>query len=172
MELSTTQPGSPVSLAAALTAEHEAIDAGLEAFVAQSEDGDVTQWAAPLQEAMRALRRHIYLEEEVAFPRLRKGPLMMPVLVMLREHGEIWRAMDELDALLAAPDSQTEPARSALVAACHAMLALLDEHNAKEEPIIYPHLDTTLDWVAQAHLRELIEEGTLPEGWVCERAAA
>lgn len=25
-------------------------------------------------------------------------PLMMPVLVLLREHGELWRAMDALEA--------------------------------------------------------------------------
>lgn len=168
----TSERPTPISLAEALTAEHESIDAGIEAFVAQADGGAVTDWAAPLQEAMRALRRHIYLEEEVAFPRLRKGPLMMPIMVMLREHGEIWRAMDELDAQLASPDADSEPVRSELVAGCNKMLALLEEHNAKEEPIIYPHLDTDMDWVAQAHLRELIEEGTLPEGWVCERALA
>lgn len=171
MQSSTPEPASPGPLAAALTAEHESIDAGIEAFVAQADSGRVTDWAAPLQDAMVALRRHIYLEEEVAFPRLRRGPLMMPIMVMLREHGEIWRAMDELDVRLAAPGSDEEPLRSELVAGCNAMLQLLEEHNAKEEPIIYPHLDADMDWVAQAHLRDLLEDGTLPDGWVCERAA-
>lgn len=171
MDPTAPDPTSPGLLAAAMTAEHEAIDAGIEAFVAGTQGGSITDWSAPLREAMAALRRHIYLEEEVAFPPLRKGPLMMPIMVMLREHGEIWRAMDELDAQLAAPGSEEEPLRSEIVAECNQMLRLLEEHNAKEEPIIYPRLDADLDWVAQAQLKELIEEGELPEGWVCERVA-
>lgn len=161
----------PTTLADALTNEHHAIDAGIEAFMERSGDveGDVSEWAEPLLEAMRALRRHIYLEEEIVFPRIRRGPLMMPVMVMLREHGEIWREMDALDAALVAP-AQSGPRAEELVVGCRRMLALLEQHNMKEEPVIYPHLDSDMDWAAQAQLREFLAEGTLPEGWVCEKA--
>lgn len=161
----------PISLADALTIEHHEIDAGIEAFVAgSSDDTPVSQWAAPLVEAMTALRRHIYLEEEIVFPRIRSGAMLMPVLVMLREHGEIWRLMDDLERQLSAAGADEEPGRSELVASCHRMLHLLEQHNQKEEPVIYPHVDADLDWVAQAHLRELLAEGTLPPGWVAEQA--
>lgn len=160
------------SLAQALTDEHHAIDAGIEAFVARSQTpgGSVRDWAQPLLDAMAALRRHIYLEEEVVFPRIRRGPLMMPVMVMLREHGEIWRAMDDLEARLAADGVDDEPLRTELVGSCKLMLELLDQHNMKEEPVIYPHVDADLDANARAQLRELIASGTLPDGWVCEKA--
>ena len=165
----TNQPGSPVSLAAALTAEHHAIDAGIEAFVSRTRGGETgAGWAEPLQEAMQALRRHIYIEEELVFPRLRQGPLLMPIMVMYREHGEIWRAMDALDAQLAQqPDA---PAKEELVAACNQMLELLEQHNLKEEPVIYPHLDSDLDEATQAQLRDVMDHGKLPDGWVCEKA--
>ncbi len=158
-------------LAQALINEHHEIDAGIEAFVSQTESsGSILEWAQPLVDAMTALRRHIYLEEEIIFPRIRIGALQMAVMVMLREHGEIWRQMDELEALISSPDADQEPNRSAIVAGCNNMLELLEAHNMKEEPVIYPHVDADLDWVAQAHLKELLAEGVLPEGWVCERA--
>ena len=50
------------------------------------------------------------------------------------------------------------------------MLGLLADHNSKEEPVIYPHVDADLDAGAQATLADFLETGTMPEGWVCERA--
>ena len=49
---------------------------------------------------MRALRRHIYLEEAFLVPPLRAAGAAMPVPVMLREHGELWRTVDSLSALI------------------------------------------------------------------------
>ncbi|MGO1198854.1 MAG: hemerythrin domain-containing protein [Dermabacteraceae bacterium] len=115
---------------------------------------------------MEALRRHIYLEEEIVFPRLPPGPLMMPLMVMRREHGELWRRMDALAAALEDPATTSE----GLETACRELLSLLESHNEKEEPVIYPHLDADLDWSAAAQVRELLETGTLPEGWVCQNA--
>lgn len=163
-------------LAFALTKEHHEIDAGIEAFIKQLDtadnvvpEGQLRQWAQPLLAAMAALRRHIYLEEMIVFPRMRRGPLMMPVMVMFNEHGEIWRKMDELEAALNASEPLELSQRTAVVESCHAMLALLENHNMKEEPIIYPHIDADLDHVAKAQLKEFIEEGEMPEGWVCEK---
>ncbi len=160
-----------LSLADALTREHHEIDAGIEAFIAHSRTTDpVREWAGPLLEAMAALRRHIYLEEAIVFPRIRQGALMMPVMVMVREHGSLWQAMDELERELSSPTADEEPARSRIVSACHRMLELLERHNSKEEPIIYPHLDSDLDEGARAQLRDFLSDGRMPDGWVCERA--
>ncbi|MGB3709024.1 hemerythrin domain-containing protein [Gordonia sp. (in: high G+C Gram-positive bacteria)] len=159
------------TLAEVLTVEHHAIDAGIEKFVAASPSGNVREWAAPLTEAMNALRRHIYLEEELVFPQLRNGPLMMPIMVMLNEHGEMWRRMAALDEQLSADDVDQEPTRSTVVAECSAMLELLDNHNSKEEPVIYPHLDSDMDDDSQAFLRDFLTDGTTPEGWEPARAA-
>ena len=147
----------PMNLTEALTDEHRRIDGGIEAYL----DGAGT---TPLLDAVTALRRHIYLEEAFLFPPLRAAGLMMPVLVMLREHGEIWRLMDQLVALTD-PDGADD---GAAAATCRNLLALLDQHNSKEEPIIYPHADADLPAGTAADLRAFLDTGTTPTGWVCE----
>ncbi len=150
------------TLSAALEREHRDIDGGIEEYSSGLGHGDIDP--APLLRAMRGLRRHIYLEEEFLFPPL-KAILMMPIFVMLREHGELWGAMDTLDAMLAT-DADTD----ALHNACRELLAALDSHNSKEEPVIYPQADAALDGETSARLHDFLESGAMPEGWRCEKA--
>ena len=164
MSTSTTG-GEGASLAAAFTREHHEIDTGIERYLA-SEEPDPQRRARPLLDAMEALRRHIYLEEEIVFPHLPPGPLLMPLMVMRREHGELWRGKDALAERLQGPD----PSADGLETACRELLSLLEAHNAKEEPIIYPHLDDDLDEAERARVRDLLADGALPEGWVCQQA--
>ncbi|MGO1696469.1 MAG: hemerythrin domain-containing protein [Arthrobacter sp.] len=151
-------------LSDALEREHREIDGGIEAFTAGATTG--TYDDAALLRALAALRRHIYLEEVFLFPPLRDAGLMMPIMVMEREHGELWQLMDTVQA---AHDGGAAPAE--LVSTCQELLSLLDRHNSKEEPIIYPQADTALEEQAHAQLQEFIASGTMPEGWVCHRAA-
>jgi hemerythrin-like domain-containing protein len=90
---------------------------------------------------------------------------MMPIMVMLREHGELWKAMDALEQSVADNSDTT-----ANLDQCRDLLALLDKHNTKEEPIIYPHADSDLDDYTSTLLGDFVEEGRMPEGWVCEAA--
>ena len=116
-----------MTVAAALEREHRDIDGCVEAFLDDPAGaGDV------LRIGLLALRRHIYLEEVFLFPPLRAAGLEMPVQVMLTEHGELWRLVD---AALAAVDRR-EPEEAA--ATSRQLLELLDRHNSKEEPVIYP----------------------------------
>jgi hemerythrin-like domain-containing protein len=150
------------TLAAALEREHHEIDRGVEAFLA---DPDET---APLTAAMEALRRHIFLEEEFLFPPLRDAGLFAPIFVMLREHGEIWRTMRELDEGLAAGADV-----DALTGVCRTLLTQLERHNAKEEPIIYPQADSELTPIARASLHAFLKTAPpapMPDGWVCTGA--
>src|SRR5579884_3347854 len=102
---------TPGTLAAALEREHREIDRGIEAFLAaRAEDRAETK---PLTEAIAALRRHIFLEEEFLFPPLREAGMVAPVFVMLREHGEIWDTIDTLQAQLKA-----DPAGAAVSEIC------------------------------------------------------
>ncbi|GAA4675712.1 hemerythrin domain-containing protein [Gordonia humi] len=145
------------SLAQLLEAEHREIDAGIAAYTADPAHG-----AAALRTAVDSLRRHIYLEEEFCFDALRERGLMMPVMVMLREHGEIWALCDHAVAAL---DSCEDSSRSA-----HRLLAVLDAHNGKEEPVLYPHIGEAIGDDASADLLDFLDTGTMPDGWVCATA--
>jgi iron-sulfur cluster repair protein YtfE (RIC family) len=149
------------SLAAALEREHHEIDAGLESLTRDEGVPDVEQSLR----AIAALRRHIYLEEEFLFPPLSGGNLMAPLFVMLREHGQMWQTLDELEAKLRAA---SDPA--ILRECCRRLAVQLLHHNVKEERVIYPEADDALPPDVAARLQELLETGELPDGWVCAKA--
>lgn len=160
--MSDDAPHEAIDLAALLTREHRDIDAGIEGYLASSRAGAPD--ASRLLDAMVALRRHIYLEEVFVFPALASGPLGIPIQVMLREHGAIWRSMDAVAARLAADASPGDD--------CRELLSLLESHNAKEEPVIYPRAAPALDAAALGELGAFVKSGRMPDGWVCRAAAA
>lgn len=170
MVVSMTTDGAPhdteglgsegaVSLAAALEREHREIDDGLELFSAGDEGTEQRRQA--LDRAIRALRRHIYLEEEFLFPPLRDAGLAAPVFVMLREHAQIWATLDALE-------QEVRQGGSGLHR-CHQLVVQLQHHNLKEERVLYPQADVVLAAPAAERLRTFIETGELPPGWVCQR---
>ena len=148
-----------VSLAAALEREHREIDDGLETFSAGGDGTDQRRQA--LERAIRALRRHIYLEEEFLFPPLRGAGLVAPVFVMLREHAQIWATLDALEHEVRQGGSGSHR--------CHQLMVELQHHNLKEERVLYPQADSVLTAPAAERLRAFIETGELPPGWVCQR---
>ena len=148
------------TVAEALEREHHEIDEGIETFAAA---GGGAPDPRPLVRAVAALRRHIFLEEEFLFPPLRAAGLVMPVFVMVREHGEMWKLLDSLDEELS-----TEAPRSSVADLLRDLQEQLAAHNAKEEQILYPQTEQALTWAARAELQELLSTGRTPEGWVCE----
>lgn len=150
-----------LALSAALEREHEEIDAGLGQLDASLATGTVA--AEPFAAAAAALRRHIYLEEEFLFPPLRMGGMVAPVAVMLREHGDIWRALDEVEAQItdgAAP----ERVRGGL----DVLLELLGEHNLKEERIVYPAIDRVMVGQSAHEVRGHLTGVRPYAGWTCQ----
>ena len=147
-----------MTLGAALEREHREIDSGIETYLAQSDDRN------SLQRAMAGLRRHIYLEEAFLFPPLRAAGMFGPIMVMLREHGELWQTMEGLDAQLADGAAAEQ--------SCRRLLGLLARHNEKEEPIVYPQADQVLPGQDAADLHAFLRSGDLPPGWVCQAAGA
>lgn len=151
------------TLSAALTEEHREIDAAIETFIEKLDCGSLQPEL--LSETLEALRRHIYLEEVFLFPPIREAGVVMPVLVMLREHGELWRTMDTLTDLLADWNDSRR-----LADTCTQLLDQLHQHNSKEEPVIYPNADTGLPPHTSAELTRFMETGRTPEGWACQQA--
>jgi regulator of cell morphogenesis and NO signaling len=150
-------------LSVVLQREHHEIDSAVAAFI-EKLDGRCVQ-PEPLSAALEALRRHIYLEETILFPPIREAGMIMRIFVMMREHGELWRTMDALTDLIVDRADSTQ-----LRDTCHRLLGQLEQHNSKEEPIIYPHADSDLPAQVSAELARFIEAGRIQDGWICHRA--
>lgn len=150
------------NLAADLEKDHHDIDRDLEAFIDRPEEGGPL---TSLRKAMDDLRRHIYLEEVFLFPPLRSAGFIGPVLVMLKEHGQMWDVLARVEGLLG--DGRYPDAAETLKTE---LFPLLQAHNPKEEQILYPQLDGVLGAAAAAELREFLAQGVVPDGWTCERA--
>jgi iron-sulfur cluster repair protein YtfE (RIC family) len=150
------------TLAEALEKEHQDIDAGIAAFTTGLAGGEPP--VDTMTAALAAHRRHIYLEEAMLFPPLRAGGLFAAILVMLREHGQMWQLMDELQPLVEA--GGTDPRVPEL---CEKFVALIAAHNLKEEATIYAKADEVLAAPASGELRAFMTAGSMPEGWVCEK---
>lgn len=150
------------SLALALQREHQEIDAGIDAYTAADHGPEA------LSRAIGALRRHIYLEEEFLFPLLRQAEpgLTAPILVMLREHAEIWPLLNELDRGAADGPGPDGPGPGLV----RQLTTRLLHHNLKEERVLYPRADAVLSASDADRLRAFLASGALPAGWVCLRA--
>lgn len=148
------------TLAQALEREHHEIDTGIEVFMSELSE------LGALRQALNALRRHIYLEEEFVFPILRKSNLVASIIVMLREHGEIWQTIELVENAYREDLEPSKFRRSAYL--LEQLLEQLSTHNKKEEPLIYPYVDEKLGPEETARLLEFIASGKLPDGWVCK----
>ena len=150
----------PPSVRTVLEAEHRWIDERFGQFQHGLEAGQAD--AHPFDEAAQKLHRHIYLEEELLFPRVETRGLARPTAVMAQEHGEICRQLDAVGSLLAS-DAGASRIREAL----GPLRGLLEEHNVKEEQILYPACDRLLTEQEAAELVERLQEAEAPEGWLC-----
>lgn len=146
-----------------LKADHRTIDDGFEAFIAVAQGGHVD--ASVVIDTIDGLRRHIWIEEDFLFPPLREAGMVGPVLVMLREHGEIWDGLTELERLLAQSDIDPEAA----LTVCAALSQTLEQHNLKEETILYETADRLLDPAVHEVITQRMTD-ELPPGWTCEMA--
>lgn len=107
--------------------------------------------AAAAFEAMRdAIEHHFRMEEAVFFPRFEEasGMTMGPTQVMRHEHEQMRNLFGSMAEALASRETE------AYLGDSETLLILMQQHNAKEEQILYPMLDAHL----QERAHQLIEE--------------
>lgn len=124
-----------------LQGDHRRLDSLMLRCKELVEAGELKAASGIYDEFRAGLLRHIRIEEEILFPEFEEATGMSrsggPTGVMHSEHLEIMRLLEEIGGLfddLPPALGEFEPLRSALV-------ALLSEHNAKEERILYPMTD-------------------------------
>ena len=146
-----------VTISTMLEAEHRWIDERFEQFSRDLAMGLVK--ADPFQEAASVLHRHIYLEEELLFPEVEALGLEGPTAVMVQEHGDICRFLNGITELIGEGAGYAQVQDSFKV-----LRKLLEEHNVKEESVLYPSADRLLN---SAELVRRLKEANPPNGWAC-----
>lgn len=147
----------PVTVGTLLEGEHQWIDGRFGQFLQALNAGSVN--AEPLDKAAHVLHRHIFLEAEILFPELEAHGVVGPTAVMVQEHGQICHFLDSIAALIR---EGAEPDRIQEV--FHALKGLLEEHNFKEERVLYPAADQLLN---SAEFVRRLQAANPPDGWVC-----
>ncbi|MHB1590243.1 MAG: hemerythrin domain-containing protein, partial [Sulfuricella sp.] len=92
------------------------------------------------QAFLRAMRRHFKMEEEVLFPAFeqRTGMSMGPTQVMRTEHAQMNELLDAMEDALRQQD------KDGYLGQAETLLIMTQQHNIKEEQILYPMADRAL----------------------------
>lgn len=129
-----------MSFQQALTAQHRACDDGLAGIEQAAHRTDWAAAAAAAAEFIAATEGHFDYEEQTLFPALEAAlpAAAGPTSVMRSEHSQMRELLGELRAAIRAGDAQ------ALGDAVEILLFLMQQHNAKEESVLYPMADRIL----------------------------
>ncbi len=138
-----------------MSADHGRCD---ELYVAAEQAASEGQWEKAA-EAFRAFREategHFAMEERALFPAFEEttGSTGGPTEMMRYEHGQMRTLFDEMAAAVEARD------RDAFLGSGETLLMLMQQHNMKEEQILYPMTDRTLDQRREEVLGRMRETG-------------
>lgn len=104
------------------------------------ESGDWQQAGSANDRFIEAIRHHFAMEEEVLFPAFEQasGAEMGPTQVMRHEHEQMRALFNEMNEAVSDHDAE------AYLGAAETLLILMQQHNAKEEQILYPMSDRVL----------------------------
>ncbi|MCL6415826.1 hemerythrin domain-containing protein [Aestuariirhabdus sp. Z084] len=87
-----------------------------------------------------ALEAHFRIEEEILFPAFEAASGMSggPTAVMRMEHQQMRALLEEINTALAAQD------KAQFLGGSETLMVMMQQHNMKEEQILYPMADRTL----------------------------
>ena len=100
---------------------------------------------------LRKIERHIEVEEELLFPAFEQttGMTTGPTETMCMEHEQMRPMFAQMRAAIAAKDAKQ------YLGVAETLLGLLQQHNMKEESMMYPMLDQALGEDAHGLLAQL-----------------
>lgn len=136
-----------------MTREHRSCDdlfASAEAAVAA---GDPDAARRGLERFVTDMERHFQREEQVLFPAFeaRTGQSQGPTMVMRGEHEQMRQLFRELQQSLARGDGER------FLGLSETLLMLMQQHNAKEEQMLYPMSDQVLGGEVEAVIGRMDE---------------
>jgi hemerythrin-like domain-containing protein len=103
-------------------------------------NGDWDAAAKQFTEFHRAMEEHFTEEEGTLFPAFEEatGMTMGPTYVMKSEHGNMRDMFDEMKQAVEAKDADS------YLGLAETALVLIQQHNLKEDQILYPMMDQTM----------------------------
>ncbi len=136
-----------------MTSNHHACD---ELFASAEEcvgNGDWVKGKTDFTAFLAAMKRHFAMEEEVLFPAFDKktGMDMGPTFVMRSEHKQMNKVFDDMQQALGAKDSD------GYLGLSETLLMLMQQHNMKEEQMLYRMMDQELGAETPALLKQIAE---------------
>ncbi|MDG4549950.1 MAG: hemerythrin domain-containing protein [Candidatus Contendobacter sp.] len=128
------------TIAEFLANEHRGCDEGFTAAEEAAQAGDPARCRADFQRFQAAMERHFQKEETMLFPAFEQatGNAMGPTRVMRLEHQQMRETFAEIDGVLANGDLEE------FLGQAETLLILMQQHNIKEEQILYPMCDRFL----------------------------
>lgn len=140
-----------------LSADHRHCD---ELFVSAEQAAQQGDWSSCERDFagfLAAMNKHFMMEEQVLFPQLEQlaGHGMGPVQVMRMEHEQI------RDLLQQMADAVTENNVDDYLGASETLLAFMQQHNIKEEQILYTMADNIIGHDAASTVLKMLN---LPDG--------
>jgi hemerythrin-like domain-containing protein len=135
---------SAASLVDYFTSDHRACDAGWADVEAAADAGDLPSMAEHWQRFQNALLRHLGKEEQLMFPAFEAATGMTsgPTQVMRSEHEQMRGVLAQMTAAVERGDAEE------LIDQGDTLNILIQQHNMKEEGMLYPMADRALqvDW--------------------------
>ncbi|RRJ85207.1 hemerythrin domain-containing protein [Aestuariirhabdus litorea] len=123
-----------------MSADHRRCDA---LFSSAENHADAGRWAeaqTAWQGFSEALEAHLGMEEQVLFPAFEAATGMSagPTAVMRMEHQQMRALLAEVAAAAA------NHSRADFLSSCETLMVMMQQHNMKEEQILYPMADRSL----------------------------
>ena len=139
------------AIAEFLAAEHRCCDEIFTAAEEAAQSGDLARCRADFQQFQTAMERHFQKEEEGLFPAFEEasGMFMGPTRVMRLEHQQMRETFAEMNNALASGDLEE------FLGQAETLLILMQQHNIKEEQMLYPMCDRALGSAAGAVIQAM-----------------
>jgi hemerythrin-like domain-containing protein len=136
-----------------MTKEHGKCD---QYFAKAEQSVDRMKWEdaeSELRAYLEAMTRHFHIEEEILFRKFEQvnGAGMGPTRVMRMEHDQMRKLFDSMSDLLANKD------KDGFLGSSETLLILMQQHNMKEEQMLYPMIDRIVAPEIDQVLAELAE---------------
>ncbi|MDH4261947.1 MAG: hemerythrin domain-containing protein [Spirochaetia bacterium] len=127
-----------------MTTEHKSCDSTYAHFEESILDDDLNGTKEYGKKFSDEMGIHLKREEEVLFPAFEEvsGGQMGPTQVMRMEHTQIREMLKKIEEL--ANSGITKESKKKLIGLLETLMILMQQHNMKEEQILYPMADRAL----------------------------